>query len=375
MDKNKQTHKRRILLATGGSGGHVSPSLSLAHALTKQGFEVGISYDSRTKHLMQNISEDNIQTFELPIHKRHSGLRGMFVFVWQILKGLYFSAKILRSFQPDLVVGFGSYASFPMVLIAMIKGMPLVLHEQNAVLGQVNRFAIRSAIFLAVSFENTKRVPPKDQHKIVFTGNPVRGVFEQKLASVFHPPKDNDPISIFIIAGSQGSFVFDRFISMGLTLLPLEVRRRLNVVQQVREENIAAVRKLYSDHEIEAELSPYFDDVQLHFSKAHLVVARGGSSTLFELLQMGRPGIIIPLKTSKDNHQYENAVALQKMGAALLIDQNDISGEKIAKAMVSLLLYPHLLERMHQNALRNRSINAAEKLASSIEEVFMKKGL
>ena len=308
MDNKNRSHKRKILLATGGSGGHVSPCLSLAYNLVEQGFDVGISYDSRTKHLIENISESGIQTFELPIQKRQPGLKGMVVFVWQILKGLLFSAKILRSFKPDLVVGFGSYASFPMVLIAMIRGMPLVLHEQNAVLGQVNRFAIRSAIFLAVSFKDTKKIPPKDQHKIVFTGNPVRVSFDQKLGSIFHPPKDKDPISIFILAGSQGSLIFDRFISMGLTLLPPEVRRRIKVIQQVREENIDAVRKLYNDHEIEAELSSYFDDVQLHFSKAHLVVARGGSSTLFELLQMGRPGIIIPLKTSKDNHQYENYV-------------------------------------------------------------------
>lgn len=362
---------KRILLATGGSGGHVSPSLALAKALINQGYQVGLIHDTRTAHLIEGVLD--VQTYEMAIKRRKPGFVGKLMFAWQLLKGTYSAHQALRKFKPDLIIGFGGYASFPAVLLAMVRGMPLVVHEQNAVLGQVNRFAARSSLFVAVSFPGTGRIPPKDQHKELFVGNPVRKDFDDLISVPYKTPQDGEKISLFITAGSQGSAFFDQVISMGLTLLPAEIRRCLSVTQQVRAENLKAVEALYKDHDIQADLAPYFQDIPQYLAQAHLVVARSGSSTLFELLTLGRPAVVIPLKSSKDNHQYENAQAYQKMGAGLLLEQHELSGEKVAKAMVSLLLYPHLLERMHQNATRKRQVNAAEKLTAAISEVLRKK--
>ncbi len=360
---------KKILLATGGSGGHVSPALAVAEILKNSGAEVALSYDRRTDKLVEGVDASYLLC-SLPLLKRQPGVWGKFLFFSQLVGSFFSAVRFIFSFKPDLIIGFGGYASAPMVVAAMIRGMPLVLHEQNAVLGQVNRFAARSALFVGAAFSGTKDIAPKDLYKTVFVGNPVRKSFSEEAKNEYILPTEEGPLHVMIMAGSQGARYFDFTVSEALAALPENVKKRLVVTQQARSENQLFIESLYKQHGISFTLNEYFQNIPELMKKSHLVIGRAGSSTVFELLMMGRPGVLIPLPTSKDNHQYYNAQAFQEAGAGMFFEQKELTAERLSKTLVSLLMYPHLLKRMHESALKTRQLHSAERFCKAICEAL-----
>jgi UDP-N-acetylglucosamine--N-acetylmuramyl-(pentapeptide) pyrophosphoryl-undecaprenol N-acetylglucosamine transferase len=360
---------KKILLATGGSGGHLSPALAMADVLREQGASVAVSYDYRTRHIFKTIKTE-ISECVLPLKKRRPGLLGKFFFLTQLMYSFFVALRFMFSFKPNLIIGFGGYASSPVILCAMIRGMPLALHEQNAVLGRVNRLAARSALFIATSFAETREIPPKDHYKVLQVGNPVQNAFYAQVTNGYTPPDEAGELRLLIIGGSQGSAFFDRTIPASLTQLPEVLKKRLVIFQQVRMENHPTVQALYDQHKLKCTLRSYFDNLPELIQQAHFVIGRAGSSTVFELLATGRPGLLIPLLNSKDNHQYYNAQAFQDTGGGVFLEQKDLTPERLSKTLISILLYPHLLQRMHEGCLKHRQARSTEKFLKALSEVM-----
>lgn len=360
---------KKILLATGGSGGHVSPALAVAETLKTIGATVTLSFDERTESLFEGY-EETFTLCALPLKRRKAGVLGTLLFLKQLVLAFLKAFKLSKTMKPDLIIGFGGAASAPVILTAMIRGMPLVIHEQNAVLGQVNRWAARSALFIGTSFSETREIPPKDQYKVVLVGNPVKSGFYAHPTAPYEAPEEEGPIRLLVVGGSQGSAFFDETVSRALTLLPEALKSRLHITQQVRQENQERVKTLYKEQGLSFTLERYFEDLPERLKKSHFVIGRSGSSTVFELLALCRPGLLIPLKTSKDNHQLFNAQAFQETGAGLFVEQNALTAERLSKTVLSILLYPHLMLRMYECCLKHRQVRAADRFAKTICDVM-----
>jgi len=340
-----------IILATGGTGGHIFPAITLARALKIQGYNSTLFTDKKTD------KNTDVESYTLPLCKP-SGNK--FKFSLFLICGCALALYQIRKLKPKLVIGFGSYASFPTLLAAKILSIPIILHEQNTVLGRVNRFFSKSAKLIATSFPETKYARSS---KCVFTGNFV----DIKVQGYSCAEKISN---ILIIAGSQGANFFDDIVSDVICNLPTGMKRKIRVTQQCTKKNMDRVRGLYESERINCELSEFFNDMESRLVSAHLIISRAGATSIAEIALAERPAIYIPYPHSKDSHQFYNAKYIEDSGAAVVVEQNSEAKKNLRVLLVDLLQNCQKLRDMANNTKRTKIRNGVTEFIKVIAQGF-----
>jgi UDP-N-acetylglucosamine--N-acetylmuramyl-(pentapeptide) pyrophosphoryl-undecaprenol N-acetylglucosamine transferase len=355
-----------IALTAGGTGGHVFPAGVLAGELLARGHRVVLITDERGKRYTALFSGVDVEVLELDGFGAR-GLRGRLKALGQLVRGTRRAHRMFRSDRPDAVVGFGGYPSAPAMIAAIGLDLPTCLHEQNAVLGRVNRFLGHWAKALALSFGTTRRVGASARAKAVVTGNPVRADIAALSREPFPAHSTESMMRLLVLGGSQGARVLADVVPAALAALAPAQRRRLQVTQQCRREDLARVRAAYQDAGIAAETAEFIDDVPDRLAWAHLVIARAGASTVAEITAAGRPSILVPLPIATDDHQTANASELAEEGAGWLVPQAEFTPAALAKRLQKLLFNPARLDHAATRARVLGRPGAARNLADLIE--------
>lgn len=358
---------RPIVIAAGGTGGHLFPAEALAAALTARGERVALMTDARSA-AFDSPAFANAERFVL----RGAGLAGRGVLkaaqgAVALAAGTWEARQLLKRLDAAAVVGFGGYASVPPLVAARTIGgrarPVMVLHEQNAVLGRANRMLAPKADLLALSYAATARVPAGCNSVVV--GNPVRPALAA-LAGQFYPEITEAGLRLLVLGGSLGARIFADVVPDAVAALPEALRGRLMVTQQCRPEDLNRVRTAYEAAGVPAELSPFFPDVAGRLASAHLVVARAGAGTLAELACAGRPSVLVPLPIAIDDHQRANARALEEAGAAWVMPQPEFTAAALAARLEALFGDPPGLARAAASAAKLGRPQAAQNLADLV---------
>jgi UDP-N-acetylglucosamine--N-acetylmuramyl-(pentapeptide) pyrophosphoryl-undecaprenol N-acetylglucosamine transferase len=356
-----------FVLAAGGTGGHMVPAHALAAELRSRGHGVLLITDDRGARFPGLF--ENVPVHILPAGRLGGGPIGWLKALSAVVKGRGEAKKLYREHTPDAVVGFGGYPAFPSLLAASAMNIPTVLHEQNAVLGRVNRLLAGDAEAIGTAFTEVERLKPKFRDKTVLVGNPVRESVA-KLGELPFPPFDEfAPLKILITGGSQGATVLSEVVPEGLGLLHPSLRRRLQIVQQCRPDDIDQVRVRYADLGIPAELMTYIEDMPDKLADAHLIIGRAGASTIAELTAAGRPAILIPFPAATDDHQTANARDMTKAGGARTIQQTNFTPTVLARQIEAMAADPIALNNAAARALSVGRPHAARDLADLVERV------
>lgn len=363
-----QPNSRIIMLAAGGTGGHIFPAEALAEELLQRGFDPHLVTDHRFHHYNKHSGEGVLG--RIPIHTITAGsLGGKFTTrvknALGLVCGTWQATRHLRALQPMAVVGFGGYPSFPTMFAAVLTGRVTVIHEQNSVLGRVNKLLGSRVKLLATSYADMRGLPTSVT-RTRFTGNPVRAAL-RALAQMDYPALTSDGIlRLLVVGGSQGASVFSRVLPQAMALLPAHLRARIRLDQQCRIGEIEEVRVAYDAIGMQVDLAPFFVDMAARLSAAHLVICRAGASTVAELMTAGRPAMLVPLPQATDNHQYYNAQAIEDSGAGWVIGQDAFTPQALASRLETLMLAP---QRLSECAAAMRQLgqpSAASALADCV---------
>lgn len=355
--------QRHYVLAAGGTGGHMIPAHALADELMLRGHRVALVTDDRGARIPGLF--DRAQVHVLPAGRLAGGPIGWARALRDILTGRAMASRLYETFRPSAVIGFGGYPALPALLAARRDGIATLIHEQNAVLGRVNRLMAGRVDAVATAYPDVRRMPAKANAHLV--GNPVR---EEVLALRDQPYPALDAEGVFrllVVGGSQGASILAEIVPEGLALLPEHFRRRLQVTQQCRPEDIDGARARYAALGIPADLATYMEDMPDRLAWAHLVIARAGASTIAELTAAGRPAILVPLPSATDDHQTANAREMAKAGGARTIAQGRFSALELAKQMQKMALAPDALANAAARARAVGRPDAARALADLVE--------
>ncbi len=354
-----------IVLTAGGTGGHVFPAEALAAELLTRGYRLGLVTDRRGQAYggtlgslsTWRISAGGIAGRGLPARLRAIAELGI---------GFLQARRLLRQLKPAAVVGFGGYASVPAMLAGTTAGCRTVLHEQNAVLGRANRLLAPRVTCIATSYAQVSHLAAAWQGKVVQTGMPVRGAIVALRDRPYAPPTGNGPLRLLVLGGSQGARVLSEVVPAALARLPEGLRRRLELSQQCRPEDLDTVRQAYAGTGITATLESFFHDVPERLAEAHLVIARSGASTVAELTALGRPAVLVPYPHAIDDHQTANAHAVDEAGGGWLIPQSAFSAESLAARVESLFALPGSLSKAAACARAAGTPDAAKRMADLV---------
>ena len=332
---------RPVLLAAGGTGGHLFPAEALARVLIARGVPVELmtdtralaysgSFPARAVHAVPSATPSSGS----PISKAKAGL--------QLALGTLKAYGLLGGIRPAVVVGFGGYPTVPPTLAAAWRRIPVVLHEQNAVMGRANRFLAGKATRVATGFASLGKADAAVRAKMTQTGNPIRPAVLAAAATPF-PAVVDGVLHLLVTGGSQGARVMADVVPAAVAALPAALRARLRIVQQARGEDEARVRAAYGGAGVTAEVSAFFKDLPARIAAAHLVVARSGASTVSELAVIGRPSILVPLPGALDQDQAANAAVLGEIGAATVVEQKSFTPSWLAAELTRFLADPATL--------------------------------
>jgi UDP-N-acetylglucosamine--N-acetylmuramyl-(pentapeptide) pyrophosphoryl-undecaprenol N-acetylglucosamine transferase len=361
------TQARPVVLATGGTGGHVFPAEALAGELEARGVPFTLVTDARGKQWQGALARQ-------PVHYIHSAsptgsLQKKLLAVFALGLGLLDAWRALGRIAPSAVVGFGGYASVPTMMAARLRRLPSMLHEQNAVLGRANRMVQGSAAAVATSFARTRHIAENDG-RARLVGNPVREPVRALGNSPYRAPGIDRVVDILVFGGSQGAASFSQVIPEAILSLPAPLRARVRLVQQCRPEDLQRVRATYDRAGIVAELAPFFADLPQRLASAHLVIGRSGASTVAELATIGRPSILIPYPHAADDHQTANARAFEATGACIVIAHADFTVAALAGHLKTLFEAPQRLAEMAAAAHTAGRPDAAARLADMVEALI-----
>jgi UDP-N-acetylglucosamine--N-acetylmuramyl-(pentapeptide) pyrophosphoryl-undecaprenol N-acetylglucosamine transferase len=359
---------RSVMLAAGGTGGHLFPAFALAQELGRRAIAVDLVTDMRGDRYGSDFPARAIYRVPSATLASRSPVAAAGT-AWMLLRGIAAAYRLLGQVRPGAVVGFGGYPAFPPLLAATLRHIPTALHEQNAVLGRANRMLAKRVNAIATSFEHTRLLEGPALTRARLTGNPVRDQVIEWSAQSYLAPLGEGPFSLLVFGGSQGARFFSDALPPALALLPAEIRASLFVVQQCREEDLARVEAAYRTAGVRAHLATFFANLPEEMAKAHLVIGRAGASTVAELTVMGRPAILVPLPHSIDNDQLQNATRLAESGAAWCIEQKELTPERLASALSRLLSSPQALEAAAAAAKGQGRPDAVVRLADLVEEL------
>ncbi|MDE1900156.1 MAG: undecaprenyldiphospho-muramoylpentapeptide beta-N-acetylglucosaminyltransferase [Alphaproteobacteria bacterium] len=358
-----------VVLAAGGTGGHIFPAEALARELLGRGYRVALMTDRRGAKFSDDLP--------VPVYRTRASAMGKGV--WGKLRsfaemgvGVLQARHHLRDLRPDAVVGFGGYPSVPTLYAAARLGIPIILHDSNAILGRANRALMDKARVIATSFPKVAGVKAAPNATLVCTGNPVRSAFMALRAQPYVGLADDGPMKILVMGGSQGARVFSQVVPQALALMPDHLRRRIVIAQQCRKEDLESARAAYAAAGIDADLSAFFRDVPERMAESHLVICRAGGSTVAELTVIGRPSILVPLPHGHAGEQIANAEAVAEAGGAWLIPEQAFTPESLAVRLESLMALPSTLTKTAAAARAWGKVGAVDNLADCVAGVVKK---
>lgn len=356
---------RHYVLAAGGTGGHLIPAFALATELERRGHHVALVTDERGANIPGK--PDFLPAHVLPAGRFGKNPLHWFGGIKAVLEGRKMALRLFESFQPSAVVGFGGYPALPAMLASTSADIPTVVHEQNAVLGRVNRLMSGRVQAIATSYPDVERLKEKHLSKVELVGNPVRAEVLALRDEDFPPFTEDGLLRVLVTGGSQGARVLSEVVPDGLAMLQPALRQRLQVTQQCRPEDLDRVRERYRSHDIPAELGTYFEDMDARLADAHLFIGRAGASTIAELTAVGRPAILIPLPIATDDHQASNTAEIAKAGGARMIRQDRFTPKELAKQIQAMAQNPSSLANAAHAAWNCGRPDAAKKLADLVE--------
>jgi len=351
-----------IVLASGGTGGHLFPARALADRLIAMGHRVVFITDRRGVDLGVGLAD-------VPVHAVRSAamagrkLSGRLTGAVDLLVGIWEARRLLRQLDAACVVGFGGYPSVPPVLAASRLGLPCLIHEQNAILGRANRLLAPRVDIIATSFAETAGLPSSSRARVVMTGNPVRPEIAALGDAPYACPNADGRLRILVIGGSQGARILSDVVPAALETLPAGARSRVLITQQCRPEDIDRVREVYDRLGIQAELATFFADMAVRLGEAQLVISRAGASSVAELAAAGKPAILVPYRFAADDHQTANAAAVEADGAAWMMPESAFTPEALAARLEAMIAASQTLELTAERARRRARLDAAHELA------------
>ncbi|MGG7518329.1 undecaprenyldiphospho-muramoylpentapeptide beta-N-acetylglucosaminyltransferase [Allorhizobium undicola] len=354
-----------ILLAAGGTGGHLFPAEALAHELKARGFSVHLVTDKRAERYAGKFPADEIHVVPSATigSKNPVAVARSLLTLWQ---GYRAAKRLIARLKPVAVVGFGGYPTVPPLMAASAGNVPTLIHEQNAVMGRANKLLASRVRAIAGGF-----LPAGGAFaaKTVVTGNPVRPAVLEAAKLPYEAAKDGQPFHLVVFGGSQGAQHFSNAIPNAICLMEEGQRKRLRITQQARPEDEARVRECYQKLAVPAEVSPFFGDMAARIASAQLVICRSGASTVSELAVIGRPSVLVPYPYALDHDQAANAAALEKQGGALVVKQAAMTPEKIRDLITAWMDAPEKLEPMAAAARQTGQPEAAGLLADLVEAI------
>ncbi|MCG6122005.1 MAG: undecaprenyldiphospho-muramoylpentapeptide beta-N-acetylglucosaminyltransferase [Microvirga sp.] len=354
-----------VMIAAGGTGGHLFPAQALASVLRARGARVILVTDGRIGALAETFPAERIVSLPAGTPSKRSPLEAMRAII-KLGRGYIAARRLIRETKPDVVIGFGGYPTVPPVLAAAHSGAATIVHEQNGVIGRANRFLSRYVTKLATSVPELRGAPDVAKAKIALTGNPVRDEVIAAAAIPYSPPEPGGVLRLLVFGGSQGARVMSDVVPQALRLLAPADLARIRLVQQARGEDEARVREACAGLPVEAEIAPFFRDLPKRIAEAHLVVSRSGASTVSELAVIGRPSILVPLPGALDQDQAANAQSLALIDAALMLPQSYFTPERLARELKARLDEPDRLTKAAAAAKSAGIPDAAEKLADLV---------
>lgn len=360
--------KPLILLAAGGTGGHLFPAEALGVELIRRGYRVRLATDSRAVRFsglftpeMTDVVPSETVRGRNPIALARTGI--------MLGYGLVTALNLVRRLKPAAVIGFGGYPTLPPLLAARLLGVPGIIHDANAVLGRANRFLSSRVRAIATSLPGVLDRDPALAGKTTTVGTPMRPAILTAAAVPYEPPQPNGPLRLLVVGGSQGARVMSDIVPPAIEKLEPALWSRLVLTQQVREEDMARVRAVYDRLKIKAELAPFFSDLPARLAQNHLVISRSGAGTVAELAAIGRPSILVPLPGAIDQDQFANAGVLSQADGAIRIVQNDFTPDRLASEISAFAAEPSRLTAMAANARKVGRLDAAERLADLVAKV------
>jgi UDP-N-acetylglucosamine--N-acetylmuramyl-(pentapeptide) pyrophosphoryl-undecaprenol N-acetylglucosamine transferase len=360
-----------VLLAAGGTGGHLFPAEALAEALARRGVIIDLATDHRAERYGHRFPARSIHVVASETLRGRDPISMTRTAVILGI-GAVQALRLIGRAKPAAVVGFGGYPTIPPVMAATLRNIPTVIHEQNAVMGRANRFLAPRVGAIATSFAGVLDRAPKLNIKATRTGNPVRTMVIAAATQPYVGPDSTSVLRILVFGGSQGARIMADIVPAAVERLDPQVRRRLAVVQQAREEDLARVKEFYAQAAVAAEVAPFFADLPARIAGAHLVIARSGASTVAELTAIGRPAILVPLPHALDQDQSANAAVLENAGGAIRVPQDEFTPERLANEICALASAPRKLVAMAAAARVQGAVDAAERLADLVEKMMAK---
>jgi UDP-N-acetylglucosamine--N-acetylmuramyl-(pentapeptide) pyrophosphoryl-undecaprenol N-acetylglucosamine transferase len=360
--------KPLILLAAGGTGGHLFPAEALGVELIKRGYRVRLATDARalrysglfTRDMIDVVPSETVRSRN-PISLARTAI--------MLGYGMVVALNLVRRLKPAAVIGFGGYPTVPPLLAARLLAVPGIIHDANAVLGRANRFLSGRVNAIATSLPGVLDRDPALAGKTTTVGTPMRPAILAAAEVAYEPPQPNGPLRLLVVGGSQGARVMSDIVPPAIERLEPALWRRLKLTQQVREEDLARVRAVYDKLKIDAELAPFFTDLPARLAQNHLVISRSGAGTVAELAAIGRPSILVPLPGAIDQDQFANAGVLSQANAAIRIVQTEFTPDRLASEISGLAAEPARLTAMAANSRSVGRLDAAERLADLVAKV------
>jgi UDP-N-acetylglucosamine--N-acetylmuramyl-(pentapeptide) pyrophosphoryl-undecaprenol N-acetylglucosamine transferase len=355
-----------ILLAAGGTGGHLFPAEALATELVARGCRVDLVTDHRVSAYLGRFPAGDVHVVPADTLRGGNPLR-LLLTLFRLGLGTLRSMFLLLKLRPKAVVGFGGYPTLPPMIAAKLLFIPTVIHDANAVMGRANRLIAKFSNAIATGYPRVAGASL--ERKATHTGNPIRPAVAQAAAQPYPALSETSSLKLVVFGGSQGARVMSEVVPAGVAMLDETLRARLTIVQQCRAEDLPEVQGAYRQHNIAAELAPFFSDLPLRIASAHLVIGRSGASTVSELAVIGRPSILVPLPGAIDQDQLANARSLAQTGGALLIPQSEFTPERLATELTRLFSDSAALPSMAKAAKAEGRADAAERLADLVLKV------
>ncbi|MCP3410841.1 undecaprenyldiphospho-muramoylpentapeptide beta-N-acetylglucosaminyltransferase [Bradyrhizobium sp. CCGB01] len=357
-----------ILLAAGGTGGHLFPAEALGVELIQRGFRVRLVTDERALRYSGQFSKDTIDVVRSetargrnPLQLAYAGLT--------LAAGTLSAYRLIKRLKPVAVVGFGGYPTLPPLVAAKFAGVPGIIHDANAVLGRANRFLSGRVRAIATSLPGVLDRDPALSGKTTTVGTPMRPAVLAAAAVPYAAPEVSGPLRLLVVGGSQGARIMADIVPGAIERLEPALWSRLILTQQVRDEDMSRVRAVYDKLKINAELAPFFTDLPARLASNHLVVSRSGAGTVAELAAIGRPSILVPLPGSIDQDQFANAGVLVKVDGAVRIPQTEFTSDRLAAEISAFAAAPARLASMAEAARGAGRLDAAERLADLVVKV------
>lgn len=358
----------RILLAAGGTGGHLFPAEALGAVLGARGHDVHLVTDERARHYGGLFGGEHRHIVPSETLRARTPL-ALARTATQLGVGFIKALALIRRLRPAAVVGFGGYPTLPPLYAASLMGVPTIIHDANAVMGRANRALSRRASAIATSFAGILDAQPDLAAKATLTGNPLRPAVLAAARQAYDAPRQGGPLRLIVFGGSQGARIMADIVPGAIERLEPALWPHLDLVQQVRPEDMERVRAVYARLNIRCELAPFFSDLPARIAHAHLVVSRSGAGSVAELAAVGRPAILVPLPHALDQDQHENAGVLAAAGGAIRLPQSEFTPDRLAADISSLAAEPARLVAMAAAARGTGRLDAAERLADLVEKV------